>query len=127
MFIVFVSLSVMTRAQKTVVDNCYEKDADVNVFVDTNQIFVRLTPTLNPACDFPHGMKLSIVFDAIKGFEPYGFQYEYDYTTSNMLNITCTNATACQNLSLVTTGQIIVESKTLVNYVATGAVRVSRR
>ena len=116
----------LTRSEKTVVDNCFEKNADVNVFVDTQQIFVTLTPTLLSSCDFPHGVKLSLAFDNLSGFEPYGFQYDYVYDSDNVLNVSCSNAVVCANLSQVTTAQIIMESKTLVTYVASGSVRVSR-
>ena len=42
------------------------------------------------------------------------------------MNISCTNTTACANLSQVTTAQIIIETKTLVTYIASGSVRVSQ-
>ena len=100
----------LTRNEKNTIDNCYDTTSDINIYADTMVIVLTINPTLEPQCDFPAGIFVSLQLDGIDSeYEPATYVYDYDYATTKTITINCVDVTnpkytTCYDLDIVTTG-----------------------
>ncbi|CAL6079668.1 Conserved_hypothetical protein [Hexamita inflata] len=126
MMIYLISTIQIARADKDVMNNCFDQTTDINIFTDTNQIIITIQSLFNAECDLPSSVLVSVELDSLVGYEPYAYAYNYDYSKTTEFRVNCTDVVICANLKNSLSGQIFIESKSDVVIVPAGSVRVSQ-
>ncbi|CAL6106687.1 Conserved_hypothetical protein [Hexamita inflata] len=120
-----VVLCELLTSEKQQLYNCFDSNANINAYVDTNLIYVQLTSNLLPECIIPHGIKVTLLLDGFGSYVPHAFLTDFDYQSPQLIEIECKNA-ICSDLYKISTGKIIVESKNRFTEVPAGSLQVSR-
>ncbi|CAL6010339.1 Conserved_hypothetical protein [Hexamita inflata] len=114
----------LSRADKTVMYNCYAEQTNLNMFHDSGNLVVSVLSTQQDTCKIPHGILLSLQIDSLGIYEPQIYQVDYDYFNTNQFNLLCDNP-ICSNLNKAKAAQLIIETKTHITYVKIRSIRLT--
>ncbi|CAL5976036.1 Conserved_hypothetical protein [Hexamita inflata] len=118
-------IAEMEQADKRIMYNCFNTNADVNIRVDTNQIEINLNSTRSSGCNIPHGIMVSIGIDSLGSYQPFTYVLDFNYLSPQQIVIQCQDA-SCLNIKSSESAQIIIETKTAATFIPAGSIRVSR-
>ncbi|CAL5982946.1 Hypothetical_protein [Hexamita inflata] len=126
MFNIFIICRLeLDRSEKDIIFNCFTQNTDVNIFVDSLDIYVTLNPS-HSDCLIPNGILLSLQINSLGSYEPQAYVKDYNHNQqSQQLLVRCTDP-ICSQLDSATSSIVIVESKTEVTYITVGTVQISR-
>ncbi|CAL5986680.1 Conserved_hypothetical protein [Hexamita inflata] len=122
--LVLFTLEELSRNKKSILINCFEQAADINIFVDSMDIYITLQQVPSD-CSIPHGVLVSIQLNSLGGYEPQIYLEDFDYGQTKLIIIKCDNP-SCANLKVSSTGIIVMESKIEVTFIRTGTIQISR-
>ncbi|CAL5970120.1 Conserved_hypothetical protein [Hexamita inflata] len=118
------TLNELDRLEKQVLINCFDQQADVNIFADSSDIYLTIN-AIPSDCQMPYGVLVSVQLNSLGGYEPQVYLEDFEYGQTQLIIVKCDNP-SCANLKTSSAGVIVMESKTEVTYIPAGSVQISR-